>query len=156
MKELFLRVVSGFALRFFVGGLLGVPLLELLGSTEDLLIATTVAQLSFLGLLLLTERRLPEVRVAQPAGAPVVARPPLRTLFSGLVALLFAFQLLAAMGSQVVDFLFFDRAAARYSGSDLTRFLATSTAALNLVEIGFLAVVAGPLMRRWGWGLASS
>jgi hypothetical protein len=43
------RVVSGFAVGFLVGGLLGVPLLTLLGSTEHLLLATTVAQLAFLG-----------------------------------------------------------------------------------------------------------
>ena len=65
-------------------------------------------------------------------------------------ALLLAYQVLSAMGSQVVDFLFFDRAAARYSGDDLTRFLAAYTAVLNLVDILFLAVLAGPLMRRFG------
>ena len=150
MKELFPRVVSGFVLGFLVGGVLGIPLLALLGSTENLLVATTVAQLAFLGLLLLTERRFPEVRASQAEGAPEVARPPLRTLFTGLVALLLAYQVLSAMGSQVVDFLLFDRAAARYSGSDLTRFLAAYTAVLNLVDILFLAVLAGPLIRRFG------
>ena len=54
------------------------------------------------------------------------------------------------MGSQVVDFLLFDRAAARYTGDDLTRFLSLYTALLNLVDIVFLAVLAGPLMRRFG------
>ena len=39
------------------------------------------------------------------------------------------------MGSQVVDFLLFDRAAAHYSGGDLTRFLSLYTAVLNLVDI---------------------
>ena len=150
MKELFPRVVSGFVLGFLVGGLLAIPLLALLGSTENLLVATTVSQLAFLGLLLLTERRFPEVRAAQAEGAPAVARPPLRTLFTGLVALLLAYQVLSAMGSQVVDFLFFDRAAARYSGADLTRFLAGYTAVLNLVDILFVAVLAGPLIRRFG------
>ena len=64
MKELFPRVVSGFAVGFLLGGLLAIPLLALLGSTEQLLLATTVAQLAFLGLLLVTERRFPEVREA--------------------------------------------------------------------------------------------
>ena len=41
MKELFPRVVSGFAIGFLIGGLLGIPLLALLGSTENLLVATT-------------------------------------------------------------------------------------------------------------------
>jgi hypothetical protein len=150
MKELFPRVVSGFAMGFLVGGAVEIPLLALLGSTENLFLATTAAQLSFLALLLLTERRFPEVRAAQTVGAPAAPRLPLRKLFSGLVALLLIYQLLSAMGSQVVDFLLFDRAAARYTGSDLTRFLSTYTALLNLVDIIFLTVLAGPLMRRFG------
>jgi hypothetical protein len=151
MKELFPRVVSGFAVGFFVGGLLGIPLLAVLGSTEHLLVATTAAQLVFLGFLLATERRFPEVRAKTVEHAPAVAQPPLRALFaSELVLLLLVYQVLSAMGSQVVDFLLFDRAAAQYSGDDLTRFLSGYTALLNPVDILFLALVAGPLMRRFG------
>ena len=151
MKERFPRVVSGFAVGFLLGGLLGIPLLALLGSTEHLLLASTAAQLAFLGLLIVTERRFPEVRAAPAEDAPAVARPPLRTLFaSGLVLLLLVYQVLSAMGSQVVDFLLFDRAAAQYSGDDLTRFLSAYTAALNVADILFLALLAGPLMRRFG------
>ena len=39
---------------------------------------------------------------------------------------------------------------AHYSGDDLTRFLSGYTAVLNLVDILFLALLAGPLMRRFG------
>ena len=39
---------------------------------------------------------------------------------------------------------------AHYSGDDLTRFLSAYTAVLNLVDILFLALLAGPLMRRFG------
>ncbi len=151
MKALFPRVLSGFAVGFLLGGLLGLPLLALLGSTENLLLATTAAQLAFLGLLLVTERRFPEVRASPAEGAPAVVRPPLRALFAtGLTLLLLVYQVLSAMGSQVVDFLLFDRAAARYSGEELTQFLSTYTALLNLVDILFLALLAGPLMRRFG------
>jgi hypothetical protein len=151
MKELFPRVVSGFAVGFLLGGVLGIPLLALLGSTEHLLVATTAAQLAFLGLLLGTERRFPEVRAATAEDATALARPPLRSLFaSGLALLLLLYQLLSAMGSQVVDFLLFDRAAAQYNGADLTRFLSAYTALLNLADILFLALLAGPLMRRFG------
>ena len=59
MKELFPRVVSGFAVGFLIGGLLGIPLLALLGSTENLLLATTAAQLAFLGLLLADRATVP-------------------------------------------------------------------------------------------------
>ena len=151
MKELFPRVLTGFAVGFLVGGLLAIPLLSVLGSTTNLLLATTVAQLVFLGLLIVTERRFPEVRAAPVADAPAIVRPPLRLLFAtGLTLLLLCYQGLSAMGSQVVDFLLFDRAAARYSGDDLTQFLSGYTAVLNIVDILFLAIVAGPLLRRFG------
>jgi hypothetical protein len=151
LKERFPRIVTGFSLGFLLGGLLGIPLLAVLGSTEHLLLATTVAQLVFLGLLLATERRFPEMRTAPSESSPEVDRPQARLLFaSSLVLLLFAYQTLSAMGSQLLDFLFFNRAQARYSGDDLTRFLSGFTALLNLADILFLALVAGPVMRRFG------
>ena len=151
MKERFPRVVGGFSVGFFLGGLLAFPLLALLGSTENLLLGTTVAQLAFLGLLLETERRFPEVRSAPTATSQGAARPSARTLFaSGLVLLLLVYQVLSAMGSWLVDYLLFNRASAHYSGDDLTRFLSGYTAVLNLVDILFLALLAGPLLRRFG------
>ena len=54
------------------------------------------------------------------------------------------------MGSWLVDYLLFNRAHAHYSGDDLTRFLSGYTAVLNLADILFLALLAGPLMRRFG------
>jgi len=151
MKERFPRVVGGFSVGFFLGGLLAFPLLALLGSTEDLLLGTTVAQLAFLGLLLETERRFPEVRSAPTASSQDTVRPSARTLFaSGLVLLLLVYQVLSAMGSWLVDYLLFNRASAHYGGDDLTRFLSGYTAVLNLVDILFLALLAGPLLRRFG------
>jgi hypothetical protein len=153
LKERFPRIITGFSLGFLLGGLLGIPLLSLFGSTEHLLVATTLAQLAFLGLLLVTERRYPEVRAAPAAAAPAqdASRPPARVLFaSGLVLLLLTYQVLSAMGSQLLDYLLFNRAQARYSGDQLTRFLSWYTAGLNLADILFLALVAGLLMRRFG------
>jgi hypothetical protein len=48
MKERFPRVVLGFSVGFLLGGLLAIPLLALLGSTEHLLLGTTAAQITFL------------------------------------------------------------------------------------------------------------
>ena len=151
MKERFPRVVGGFSVGFLLGGLLGIPLLALLGSTEDLLLGATVAQLAFLGLLLVTERRFPEVRSAPVETSQETTRPSARTLFaSGLVLLLLVYQVLSAMGSWLVDYVLFNRAHAHYSGNDLTRLLSWYTAVLNLADILFLALLAGPLMRRFG------
>jgi hypothetical protein len=151
MKERFPRVVLGFSVGFLLGGLLAIPLLALLGSTEHLLLGTTAAQITFLSLLLVTERRFPEVRSAPAESSQEPPRPSARTLFaSGLVLLLLIYQVLSAMGSWLVDYLLFNRASAHYSGDDLTRFLSAYTAVLNLVDILFLALLAGPLMRRFG------
>ena len=73
------------------------------------------------------------------------------TLFaSGLVLLLLVYQVLSAMGSWLADYVLFNRAHAHYSGDDLTRLLSWYTAVLNLADILFLALLAGPLMRRFG------
>lgn len=153
LKELFPRIVSGFVVGFFLGGLAGAPLLTVLGGTEQLLLATATAQLSFLLLLLLTERRCPAV--TEPAtnddGEPP-RRMPLRAMAANrLVLAIVAYQVLSAVGSQLVEFVFFDRAAASFADpDDLTRFLSWYTAALNLAEILLLASIAGPLLKRYG------
>ena len=152
IKVLFPRIVLGFALGFLGGGLAGIPLLALLGSTPNLLLATTAFELIFLGLLLLTWRRHPvalsQHDTSEPARAP---RLPLRRLLTQpFVLLIFAYQVLSAMGTQVVDFLFFDRASHRYTGDDMTRFLAQYTVVVNLVDILFLALLAGFLLQRLG------
>jgi hypothetical protein len=151
MKERFPRIVGGFSVGFLLGGLAGIPLLDLLGSTENLLLGGTAAQLAFVGLLLATERRFPEVRSAPAEGSRQAARPSARALFgSSLVVLLLVYQVLSAMGSWLVDYLLFNRANEHYSGDELTRFLSGYTALINLADILFLALLAGPLMRRFG------
>ncbi|HSS75048.1 MAG TPA: hypothetical protein VLK53_15920 [Gaiellaceae bacterium] len=150
LKARFPRIVTGFSLGFLAGGLLGIPLLALLGSTEHLMLATTVAALAFLALLLATEHRFPEVRAVPKAGSPKVTRPPLRRLVTGVVLALLLYQVLSAMGTQTLDYLLMNRARAHYTGSDLTRFLSVYTVAINVVDILFLALLAGPLVRRFG------
>ena len=139
LKERFPRIVTGFSVGFLLGGLLGIPLLSLLGSTEHLLLATTVAQLAFLGLLLVTSggsRRCVR-RPRQSVRRRSTGRRRACCFASGLVLLLLVYQVLSAMGSQLLDFLLFNRAQARYSGDDLTRFLSGFTALLNLAASSF-------------------
>ena len=65
--------------------------------------------------------------------------------------LIFVYQMLSAMGSQVLDFLVFDRAAARYDDADeLTRFVALYTGVLNAVDLAFVALLAAWLLLRFG------
>ncbi len=152
IKAQFPRIVLAFAVGFLAGGLAGIPLLALLGSTRNLLLGTTMFELMFLGLLLVTWRHHPGALSQHDSGEPAgELRPPLRRLLTQpFVMLVFGYQMLSAMGTQVVDFLFFDRASHRYAGDDLTRFLAKYTVVLNLIDIVFLALLAGFLLRRLG------
>jgi hypothetical protein len=161
IKELFPRIVSGFAVGFFAGGLLAIPLIPLLGGTEHLLVGAAIAQATFLGLVVVAGRRYRALLTAPEAPAgPATARAPLRRLLAApFVLLVFGYQVLSAIGSYIVDFLLFDRAAARYPDvDDLGSFLALYTAALNLTNILFLALLAGALLKRFGlrFGLAAN
>ena len=67
------------------------------------------------------------------------------------MALILAYQVLSALGSQLADFLVYDRAGAQFPDpADLARFLAGYTAVMNIASIAFLFLVAGPLLRRFG------
>ena len=157
LKELFPRIVSGFVIGFFLGGLAGAPLLALRDEPQDLLLGAAAAQFVFVALLIVTDRRFPGVREASapdPAEADTSLQPrmPLRQLLaSRLVVVIFAYQLLSALGSQLVDYLMFDRAANRYPDeADLTRFVTMFTAVVNLVDILVLVLAAGYLLKRFG------
>ena len=161
IKASFPRIAAGFSVGAVLGGLLGGQLVSVLGRTEDLLLATAIAQGAFAGLVWATGRRYPaQLRLADgpPAGSAAradEARPParsLRRLFgSRFVVLIVVYQVLSAVGSQLADYLVFDRATAQYpDAADLAGYLAGYTAVMNVVSIAFLFLVAGPLLRRYG------
>lgn len=154
IKTRFPRIVAGFPFGFFIGGLLGPLMIAALGATHHLLLGAAVAQLAFIALLLLTTARFDVTAAVDSSttSAPPPRRPPLRHLVTaGFVALVLGYQVLSAMGSQVLDFLVFDRAAARYASvDDLAQFVAWYTAALNLLDIVLLALFAGALLKRFG------
>lgn len=152
IKAGFPRIVSGFAVGFLAGGLAGRPLLALLGSTDHLLLVAAGSQAGFVALLAFAGRRFAD-RLGQVERSPL-GRPRLplsRVLSSRFVLLVIGYQILSAAGTYLIEFVLFDRAAARYhDAASLTRFLSTYTAALNIVDILFLALVAGMLLRRFG------
>ena len=90
------------------------PLLRLLSSTENLLLATTVAS-AFLGLPL-TEQRYRKSRATSIKVAHRYIRRA-ADVYVECLLLLLAYQVLL-MGSQVVDFLLFDRGAVQRRGAD--------------------------------------
>ncbi len=155
MKEQFPRIVSGFVVGFFLAGLLAPPLLAIVGATERLLAGTCVCALALLGLVLHTRRLYPVELAVVDAPSMDTPHVSLRSLLARrLVLLLLGYQVLSMLGTQLVDFLVFDWAAARYKSSeDLARFTSVFTIVLNVVDLVFLAFVAGFLLRRFGMRL---
>ena len=111
-----------------------------------------VAQVAFVLLLTTTANRFVE-HLGQVESAPRgVSRPPLHQLLSSrFVVLLMAYQVLSAAGTYMAEYILFDRAVARFGSADsLAQFLSRFTIALNAVNLVFLALLAGPLLRRFG------
>ena len=162
IKASFPRIMAGFPIGAIVGGLLGGALVGVTGRVEDLLLATAIAQGAFAGLVWATGRRFVAQLAPVQAGAESLgppppaaeggARPSLGALLARrFVALILGYQVLSALGSQLADFLVYDRAAAQYPDpADLAGFLSGYTSVMNVVSIAFLAVLAGPLLRRFG------
>ncbi len=162
IKANFPLIMAGFPVGAVLGGVLGAQLVTWLGRTEDLLLATALAQAAFAALVWATGRRYASLLGSPgPAPAPSASaaddgdRSPgfslWRSLTSPFVALILAYQVFSALGSQLSDFLVYDRAAAQYADpADLAGFLAGYTAVMNIVAIAFLALVAGPLLGRFG------
>jgi hypothetical protein len=162
IKSSFPRIMAGFPVGAVLGSLLGGQLVSSLGRAEDLLLAAAIAQGAFTALVWITGRRYaadlrrhePGLATERrgPADDDRTGPPKQRTIFATrFVALILGYQVLSALGSQLADFLVFDRASAQYQeAAELARFLATYTAVMNAVAIAFLVVLAGPLLRRFG------
>ena len=160
IKAHFPRIAAGFPVGAVIGGLVGGQLVGLTGRIEDLLLATALAQAAFTALVWATGRRFPaQLRAAVTAPAPSATPGPSvsgarswRGLFGHpFIALILGYQVLSAVGSQLADFLVLDRATASFPDpAELAGFLAGYTAVMNIVSIGFLVLLAGPLLRRYG------
>ncbi len=151
IKRYFPRIVAGFVVGYMTGGFAAVPVLKVLGDPMHLIVISSGSCATFTVLVGVTARRRPaELTVVETSAA--ATDHSLRSLLATrFVVLVFAYQVLSAMASQVLDFLVFDRAAARFTdAADLTRFVALYTGVLNAVDIAFLIVLAGWLLTRFG------
>ena len=121
-------------------------------SPEHLVVVSAASCVVFMGLVGVTARRRPaELTVVDRPAETTQPAPCARCSRPDFVVLVFVYQMLSAMGSQVLDFLVFDRAAARYDdAAELTRFVAVYTGVLNAVDLVFLAVLAAWLLLRFG------
>lgn len=155
IKRMFPVIIAGFPIGAVLGGVVAPAILSIGDDAGNLIVAAGLAEALFAALLVATNRRVAPT-TASPAVDRVFAVPPPRPSMRGLltqpfVVLLLGYQVWSAIASQLADFLVFDRAAARYGdGAELARFVAWYTAGMNVVSIVFLALVAGPLLRRHG------
>ena len=167
MKAYFPRVVAGFSVGFALGGLAAARLVGLFGGPANLLAIDAVVAIAFLVLVVITARAHPAELATRPAPPqapdPRVRQEPspgIRVLLRNrLVVLIFGYQLLSAAVTQLLDFMVWERAAARYPDpSDLARFLGVYGAIINIVSIAFVALLAGRLLSRYGirLGLAAN
>ncbi len=113
IKASFPRIMTGFPAGAVVGGLLGAQLVTWFGRTEDLLLATALAQAAFAALVWATGRRY-AWQLGSPGSRPApdgladgaddrTPRPSIRRSFaSRFVVLILAYQVLSALGSQLV------------------------------------------------------
>jgi HEAT repeat protein len=137
------------------------PLQNWLGGTEYLLLAAAVSALFMLGMLLTTNARYYRVLIqADDGGGAQIETPPLRKLLSKrFVILIFAYQMLSAVVSQLLDFMIVAAAGERFTESaTLASFFGNYTIVVNLLDLLFLALLAGILLSRFGlkFGLAAN
>ena len=153
IKRYFPRIVAGFVVGFMVAGAVVSPLQNWLGGTEYLLLAAAVSAMMMLVMLLATNARYHSILAHTSGGrGPQIESPPLRKLLAKrFVLLIFTYQMLSAMASQLLDFMVMSAAGERFTNSDaLASFFGNYTFFLNLLDLLFLALIAGFLLSRFG------
>lgn len=157
MKAHLPRVMGGFALGFGLGGVLSAALVGPLGGPVPLLGVDALIGAVMLALILETARRFPsELRATpHPLSRASTGRPDVRALLGNrLVVMVFGYQVLSGATTQLLDFMVWERAAARYPDpSDLARFQGLYGAVINFTAILFVVLLAGRLLIRWGISL---
>jgi hypothetical protein len=155
MKEHFPRIVGGFSIGFAAGGLLAAWLVHLLSSTADLLLVDLATTGAMLALVAATARRYQEqMRARPPTASATKAETTPRVPLRGLVLTIFCYQVFSTALGQLLDYIVWERAAARYpNAGDIARFQGIYSAAVNIVAIGFVVFLAGRLLTRYGVGL---
>jgi hypothetical protein len=157
MKAYFPRVVAGFSVGLGGGALLAGWLVHLVGGPVALLGVDTVVAAIWLVVALVTARRFATVLLARPRATArsgtSVPRPTKTLLSNRLVVAVFGYQVLSATVTQLLDYMVWERAAARYpDASDLARFQGVFGAVINVSALVFVVFFAGRLLTRIGVG----
>ena len=152
IKGYFPRIVAGFVVGFMVAGAIASPLQRMLGGTDQLLLVAAISALIMLIMLLATNVRYREILERASSSGPQLPPPPLRKVLTRrFVLLIFAYQMLSAVVTQLLDYMVMASAGERFTSSDaLASFFGNFTFVLNLTDLLFLALVAGLLLSRFG------
>ena len=152
IKAVFPRIVAGFVGGFMLGGLVAGLIGEQLSKPVTLWLFAAVALVLKAGLMLRLSKRAPPppAPTAEHSGKP--ERAGLSALLANpLVRAVFLYQVLSSMGTQLLEYLLFDRAASHFSGAgELTRFMGGYTFALNLTDLLVLLLLGSFMMSRFG------
>jgi HEAT repeat protein len=153
LKRVFSWIVAAFVIGFMVGGFIAARFVDWGGQTVHLLAVSAGLALLIAGLMVGASRHVHEpVHEPVRADAPAAKPPSMRQILAvPLIRAVFIYQILSAIVTQLVEYLLYDRAAARYPAEeDLARFLGQFTAVLNLVDLVVLLAFGGLLMARFG------
>lgn len=154
IKRIFPRIVAGFVFGFMIGGFIAAELVAAFGHARDLLAVAAATAFVMVGLMLGASRFVDDAfhLPSHPASTAAAPQHSLRRILGiPLVGAVFVYQILSAMGTQMVEYLVYDRAAARYSGTEeLATFMGEYTGVLNLTDLAVLVLLGGFLMSRFG------
>ena len=155
IKRLFPQVVAGFVVGFLLGALFVPFLVELLGRTENVILALVVSTLIWLVFVVLTYRRyraeLSQMFTSSVTKTSLTLPQLLKKRF---VILIFAYQMLAAIVNQLSDFIMLTQVGVRFHTSEaIAQFYCRFTVILNGTDLLFATIIAGYFLSRLGLGI---
>lgn len=152
MKRLYPLVLASQILAVVIGGLTVTPLTRWLGGVENLLGLSGGALLIALAFLLATIRRFGSTLTqAQSAQAAAATKSLPQLLKKRYVRLILAYQMLSAIGTQLVIFVLLSVVGATFKTAEsLTGFFGNLLAVGTFGTLLFLVFVAGRLLTRFG------
>lgn len=157
MKAHFPRVVAGFSVGLGGGALLAAWLVHRIGGPVTLLAIDAAVAAAWLVVAVVTARSHSSVLLTRPTvvqrSGTSEPRPTTSLLSNPLVVAVFGYQVLSATVTQLLDYMVWERAAARYpDASDLARFQGIFGAVINVSALVFVVFFAGRLLTRIGVG----
>ncbi len=151
MKRLFPLVLSGQTLAIIASGLTVSLLVRLLGDTTDLLFVVSGSLLISVVFLVAAVRAFPEKLTRPQAERKRAGKSLPQLLRKRYVALVFVYQLLSSLGSQLIDYVTVNQADQTFDTPEaFASFFGNFMAAGTLLTLLFLLLLAGRLLNRFG------